>query len=408
MNILDKTDETKVFRDPIHGYIKVNHQIIWELIQTREMQRLRRIHQLGGNFQVYHTAEHSRFSHSLGVYEIIRRMVNEIASLHTYLSEKEQVIIMIAGLLHDIGHGPFSHFFETLVNQRHEEISIKIILSSSSQVNQVLREYDSSLPEHIANILAHAHPNPLLNEIISSQLDADRMDYLLRDAYETGTSYGRFDLERILRTMRVVDFHLCIKESGIHSIEDYIMARYHMYWQVYLHPDAKSFEILIGKLLERYEEIRSVSRIDGLEFFYQPFDLEQFYRMDENYFYSILLKLLDFPDVYIRDLADRILNRRLYDWMRDYSYEEAEQLKKAIEKRNLPLSLYTHEEALSSYMYRPYAENDQSQAIYVLDQKGRLFPLSQKSEIVKALLKMETKTNRTFYFVKKKSKFDPI
>lgn len=408
MHILDKTEETKVFRDPIHGYIKVNHQIIWELIQTREIQRLRRIHQLGGNFQVYHTAEHSRFSHSLGVYEIIRRMVNEIASLHTYLSEEEQVIMMVAGLLHDLGHGPFSHFFETLIKQKHEEISIKIILSPSSQVNQVLSQYDFQLPDHIAKILAHTHPNPLLNEIISSQLDADRMDYLLRDAYETGTSYGRFDLERILRTMRVVDSHLCLKESGIHSIEDYIMARYHMYWQVYLHPDAKSFEILIQKLFERYEEIRSVYKIDDLEFFYAPFDLEKFHRMDENYFYAIISKLLDFEDVYIRDLADRILNRRLYDWMRDYSYEEAEQVKEMIKKRNLPLSLYTHEEALSSYMYRPYAENKQSKAIYVLDQKGELFPLSKKSEIVKALLKMETKTNRTFYFVKKKSKFDPI
>ena len=256
MKLNQKCEERKVLRDPIHGYIHIEYQLLWELLQTREFQRLRRIHQLGGNYYVYHTAEHSRFAHSLGVYEIVNRMVHEVEDMRNGLSEREKIIAMSAALLHDLGHGPFSHFYESLTQKRHEEVSVDVILDPHSQIHQVLTSYELDLPLEIVAILRHQHPVFVLNQIISSQLDADRMDYLLRDAYETGTSYGTFDLERILRTLRVCDHRLCIKESGIHSVEDYIMARYHMYWQVYLHPDAKAFELLISKFYQRYAQIK--------------------------------------------------------------------------------------------------------------------------------------------------------
>lgn len=157
----------------------------------------------------------------------------------------------------------------------------------------------------------------ILNQIISSQLDADRMDYLLRDAYETGTSYGTFDLERILRTMRVCDDQMCVKESGIHSVEDYIMARYHMYWQVYLHPDAKAFELLIWMFYRRYAQIREVVDLPSAKLLDEPFDLDNFYMLDEYRLYSIVQDAAQCPDLYLSDLALRILDRRLFGWIED-------------------------------------------------------------------------------------------
>ena len=215
-----KTNELKVMRDPVHGYIHVEYQVIWDCINAKEFQRLRRIHQLGGTYEVYHTAEHSRFAHSLGVYEVTRRMVEEVSGLKE-LSEEDKVTVMCAALLHDLGHGPFSHAFESITPVAHEIYTQRVILEDT-EIHQILLQVSDDFPEKVASIINYTHPNELLNQIISGQLDADRMDYLLRDAYFTGTSYGKFDLERILRTMRVRENRIVMKESGIHSVEDYI------------------------------------------------------------------------------------------------------------------------------------------------------------------------------------------
>ena len=314
MAMYKKTSETKVLRDPIHGYIHVNDQVIWDCINTREFQRLHRIHQLGGDFQVYHTAEHSRFSHSLGVYEIARRMISEVRSLKEALKEEEKIQVLCAALLHDLGHGPFSHFFETITQVSHEQMTTHLILDPKTEVHQALTRASKDLPENVAWILMHKHPNPLLSQIISSQLDADRMDFLLRDAYETGTSYGTFDLERVLRTLRVKENRLCIKESGMHSIEDYIMARYHMYWQVYLHPDAKSYELLIQLFFKRYRKI--VDQIEPIEIFScllkERMTSEEFILMDEYRMMVGFQEALKSKDPILKDLATRILDRHLF------------------------------------------------------------------------------------------------
>lgn len=406
MKLNQKCEERKVLRDPIHGYIHIEYQLIWELLQTREFQRLRRIHQLGGNYYVYHTAEHSRFAHSLGVYEIVNRMVHEVEDMRNGLSEREKIIAMSAALLHDLGHGPFSHFYESLTQKRHEEVSVDVILDPHSQIHQVLTSYELDLPLEIVAILRHQHPVFVLNQIISSQLDADRMDYLLRDAYETGTSYGTFDLERILRTLRVRDHRLCIKESGIHSVEDYIMARYHMYWQVYLHPDAKAFELLISKFYQRYAQIKPTLTASSLTLLDAPYDLNSFMKLDECRLFSLFQDGLESEDPYLRDIASRILERRLFDWIEDPSARQVETIRSEIEKRGLPLDLYYHEEFSHSSMYLPYREKDEEEAIGVLSASGRVEKLSEKSEIVKALMKMETHTRRRVYFVKKKARFD--
>ena len=328
-----KTNETKVLRDPIHGYIHVDLQVIWDCINAKEMQRLRRIHQLGGDFQVYHTAEHSRFSHSLGVYEIVRRMVHEIDQLNEVLSDYEKAVAMLAGLLHDIGHGPFSHAFEGISSYKHEEYTVKIILEDS-EIHQILQACDARLPEDVASIIQYRHPKECMNQLVSGQLDADRMDYLLRDAYFTGTSYGKFDLERILRTIRVKNGKIVVKASGIHSVEDYIMARYHMYWQVYLHPVARSYEALITLLFRRMKEVYALhpEYLSDVKMFY-PFlcnkdaGIEALYRLDEAAALYGFSELVSCKDEILRDISYRLLNRRLFEYVTLKQPEDLERIR---------------------------------------------------------------------------------
>lgn len=395
-----KTDETKVLRDPIHGYIHVNDQVIWECINAREFQRLHRIHQLGGDFQVYHTAEHSRFSHSLGVYEITRRMISEVQSLSQALSEEEKIEVLCAALLHDLGHGPFSHFFETITQIPHEQMTTSLILDPATEVHQALVKVDSQLPNHVAGIIDHTHPKTILSQIISSQLDADRMDFLLRDAYETGTSYGTFDLERVLRTLRVHEGKLCVKESGMHSIEDYIMARYHMYWQVYLHPDAKSYENLIRIFFVHYlkQDQVSIPIFEPLK--QKRLSNEDFILMDEYRLMVGFQEALRCADPVLKDLACRILDRHLFGWIEDPELQQEQEIKDKLQDLGLDPSIYTVEEISQSKAYLPYQESDENTTIWILSSKSTLEPLSSCSEIVKALLKMPNTTKKRFYFAK--------
>lgn len=389
-----KTNETKVLRDPIHGYIHIQYQVIWDCLNAKEFQRLHRIHQLGGDFQVYHTAEHSRFAHSLGVYEVCRRIVSEVDSISESLSEYEKVQVMCAALLHDLGHGPYSHFFESIQNMSHEQRTMKLIMDPSCEVHQALIKADKELPEKIVQILSHTHPRQLLNQMISSQLDADRMDYLLRDAYETGTSYGTFDLERILRTLRVKDDTLCVKQSGVHSIEDYIMARYHMYWQVYLHPDAKSYEILIYLFFQRYFEVHEQYPIDVFEPMLNELSTEDFLFMDEcRMMYGFQLATKSKDDI-LSDLSTRILDRHLFEWIENPSDEQIQKIKSQIPN----LKYYYFEEQSSNLAYLPYEET--KSIIWILNSKEELVPLSKCSEIVKALLKIENTTEKRIFFLK--------
>lgn len=250
-----RTDEPKVLRDPVHGYIHVDQQVVWDCINDKWFQRLRRIKQMAGAHMVYHGAEHSRFSHSLGVYEIARRMGEEVADIKDALSPRERVVLQLAGLLHDIGHGPYSHSFEEVSGISHESLTCRIIEENTS-ITKILENASHGLSKEVADVIRHQSRNPLLPALISSQLDADRMDYLLRDTYFTGTSYGLFDLERILRTLRVHDGQkVVVKQSGMYAVENYIMARYHMYWQVYYHPVCRCHAVMLKSLFQRMRDI---------------------------------------------------------------------------------------------------------------------------------------------------------
>ncbi|NBK97424.1 MAG: HD domain-containing protein [Erysipelotrichia bacterium] len=403
---LQKTNEPKVLRDVVHGYIHVDLQVIWDLINAKEFQRLRRINQLGGVFQVYHTAEHSRFAHSLGVYEIVRRMVYEIKGLNEGLSEYEKASVMIAGLLHDVGHLPFSHAAESICTIPHEQFSTMIILEDT-QIHQILDKVDIHLAKDVADIIAYRHPKHLLNQIVSGQLDADRMDYLLRDAYMSGTSYGKFDLERILRTIRVKDERIVVKESGIHSVEDYIMARYHMYWQVYFHPVARSFEALFSLLFKRmrYLYAQKPSLFTSLQMFV-PFLQEKIsvydhFMLDEHAAYYGFGLLTHFEDTIISDLARRILDCDLFAYETINSDDEYEKIKERIVRKGYDPKYYAILDTTSKSPYRPYGSSD-SHNIYVLRKDGEVCELSQSSVIVKSLVHGDIKEEKKVFFPKER------
>lgn len=411
--MFEKTSEIKVMRDPIHGYIHVAYQVIWDCINAREFQRLRRIHQLGGDFQVYHTAEHTRFSHSLGVYEIVRRMVEEIPALVDALSEYEKCAVMLAGLLHDLGHGPFSHAFEAVSECRHERMTQRILLEDS-EIHHILAQADADLPQAVADIIGYRHENDLLNQLVSGQLDADRMDYLLRDAYFTGTSYGTFDMERILRTIRIQKGRLAVKESGIHSVEDYIMARYHMYWQVYLHPMARSYEIIIALLFARMKALwkENPAFFAGLEMFV-PFlrggevSVEALIRLDEAaalYGFSLLCER---EDPILRDLSSRVLNRRLFVYGVDDA-KRYEQICASAQLHGYEPRYYVHRDRVMQRPYSPYQGRQGAHVIWIVDEAGELSELSEKSAIVRALVNAELKEQQLIYYPKELEERSPL
>lgn len=401
---LKRLDETKVLKDPVHSYIHIHYEVIWNCLDSKEFQRLRRIRQLGGDFQVYPTAEHSRFSHSLGVYEIVRRMVTEVKTLCAELTEYEKVCVMLAGLLHDVGHGPFSHAFEHVTNHSHEEYTAKIILGDT-ELNSILRAVSKKMPEDIVSIIQHTHENDILNQIVSGQLDADRMDYLLRDSYFTATSYGQFDLERILRTMRVRKTSegrkvIVVKHTGIHSVEDYIMARYQMYWQVYYHPVARSYEAVFIQLFNRLKDIFK----DNKDYFEDmkvlvPFlekvevSEEEYFRLDENSLLYCCALIQDKDDVIAADLAKRLQNRKLFEYV-DYNEENLAQIQNMLRENGLDERYYLRIENIEASVYSPY----KGRKILIEKLDGQIVALEKASTIVESITKGQTKKEGTIFF----------
>ncbi|MFU8807174.1 MAG: HD domain-containing protein, partial [Bradymonadaceae bacterium] len=260
----------KLFRDPLHNIIAFDladdtERVLFELICTSTFQRLRRIRQLGFANLIYHGAEHSRFGHSLGVVHLARRMVD---ALGLDLSADDRQEVLCAALLHDIGHGPFSHAIEKVTGVAHEEFTAQAILHPGSDVHAVLARVDASLPQRVADFYgpasAMAPRKHVLRDIVSGQLDADRQDYILRDGLATGVKIGMYDLERILAMLTTYEnttsggegqTRLAVSYRAREAVEDYLIARFHMFKQVYLHKTVRSAEKMLEALLLRAAEL---------------------------------------------------------------------------------------------------------------------------------------------------------
>ncbi|MEK3884218.1 HD domain-containing protein [Paenibacillus sp. PL2-23] len=394
-----KLTEEKVFKDPVHHYIYVQDQTIWDLINTKEFQRLRRIRQLGTTYLTFHGAEHSRFSHSLGVYEITRRVIS-LFERNEYPDwpREERLVSLCAALLHDVGHGPFSHSLEDIFDTDHEEWTCAILLGDTD-INAVLRQVGEDFPAKVAAVIQKTYPKPIVVSLISSQMDADRMDYLLRDAYYTGVNYGTFDLERILRVLRPYRGKIVVKESGMHAVEDYLMSRYQMYWQIYFHPVTRSSEIILRQIFRRAQELHG----QGYTFKWMAKPLEKllanqlslqdYVKLDESLAQTAFAEWADEPDELLSDLCLRFLNRQLYKYVTIENPDETwlAELAEALLAAGLNPDYHMEIDYpfdLPYDVYRPDQNNGEKREkapILLLDNEDRISEISVKSDIVRSI-----------------------
>ncbi|VTS39989.1 HD domain-containing protein [Streptococcus gordonii] len=401
----------KVFRDPVHTYIHVDHQVIYDLINTKEFQRLRRIKQLGTSGYTFHGGEHSRFSHCLGAYEIARRITKifDEKYLQTW-DNHESLLVMVTALLHDVGHGAYSHSFECLFDTDHEEITRQIITSPETEINRVLTQVSPDFPEKVASVINHTYPNKQVVQLISSQIDVDRMDYLLRDSFYTGASYGQFDLTRILRVIRPVENGIAFQRNGMHAVEDYVVSRYQMYMQVYFHPASRAMEVLLQNLLKRakflYEDQKDFFKLTSpnlLPFFEKRFSLQDYLALDDGVMNTYFQSWMTSPDTILSDLAQRYVNRKVFKSMifSEENEKHLDILRQLVKQVGFEPDYYTaiHRNFDLPYdFYRPDVEKPRTQ-IEIIQKDGSLAELSSLSPIVQSLTGTRQGDNR-FYFPK--------
>ncbi|TNF22367.1 MAG: HD domain-containing protein [Deltaproteobacteria bacterium] len=318
----------KLFRDPVHDTIALSRtdpagRLALALADTREMQRLRRIRQLGLSYLVYPGAEHSRFAHSLGVLWLAWQVSERVAQ-KVSVSDDDHILAVAAALLHDVGHGPFSHALEAVTGVDHEDWTHAIILDPETEVHRVLTAMDPSLPTRVSAVLAkRGDAAPWVSDLVSSQLDADRLDYILRDGHATGVRIGSYDLARILALLDVVDGHLAVHAGAQEAVEGYLLARFHMYKQVYLHKTSRSAERMLEAALTRAAHLRR----GGHAFDYWPpgalgdlivaesgkrIATGAFARIDDTHVWVALSAWADGRDKVLADLSRGLCERRLW------------------------------------------------------------------------------------------------
>jgi HD superfamily phosphohydrolase len=315
---VSQTNKLKIFNDPIYGFITIPNILIYDLIQHPYFQRLRRISQMGMSYLVYPGAHHTRFHHALGCMHIMQKAVQTLQFKGVSISEEEENALYIAILLHDIGHGPYSHAMEHSIVEEvhHEELSLLFM-------EQLNKEFEGKLGLAIQVFKGEYHRKFML-QLISSQLDMDRMDYLKRDSFYSGVAEGNINSERLIQMMNVQDDYLVIEEKGIYSVEKFLVARRLMYWQAYLHKTSVVAELILTKILKRAKELTNKGILlpcsESLQFFMQnkislsDFDksvLDKFSYLDD---YDVMgaIKSWQFHDDFVlQSLCKMILNRDL-------------------------------------------------------------------------------------------------
>lgn len=408
-----------VFRDPIHNYIHVKEPIIAQLIDAKEFQRLRRIKQVPTTSYTFHGASHHRFSHCLGVYEIARQMTAIFEEQYSHLWDPdESLITMVAGLLHDIGHGAYSHTFELLFGTDHEAYTQEIITSPETEINAILRQVSQDFPEKVASVINHSYPNKQVIQLISSQMDCDRMDYLLRDSYYTGTSYGQFDLTRILRVIQPLENGIAFAKNGMHAVEDYLIGRYQMYMQVYFHPASRAMEVLLQNLLKRAQYLYQThpsyfqqSSPNLVPFFDKTSNLDNYLALDDGVMDTYFQNWMASEDKILKDLASRFVNRQL---LTSISFDEDNQsqltnLIALVRQTGFDPDYYTgiHINLDLPYdVYRPKSNKPRTQ-IDIVEKDGTTKELSSLSPLV-AALSGNIHGDRRFYFPKEMLKTDDL
>ena len=409
----------KVFRDPVHNYITVNHPVIYDLINSKEFQRLRRVKQVSTTVFTFHGADHRRYSHCLGVYEIARR-VTEIfdAKFPEIWDTNEDLLTMVAALLHDVGHGAYSHTFEKLFDTDHEAITQEIITSPDTEVNAILRQVSPDFPEKVASVINHTYHNKQVVQLISSQIDCDRMDYLLRDSYYSGANYGQFDLTRILRVIRPTKDSIVFEYNGMHAVEDYIVSRFQMYMQVYFHPASRAMEVLLQNLLKRAKYLYHIdshffekTSPNLIPFLANQASLADYLSLDDGVMNTYFQAWISAEDDILADLASRFVNRKVFKSVtfEEESRKDLSHLVELVKSVGFDPDYYTgiHVNFDLPYdIYRPEKKEPRTE-INMIQKDGSVVELSTISPIVKTL----TGTiygDRRFYFPKEMLRDDDL
>ncbi|EIJ40234.1 HD superfamily phosphohydrolase [Galbibacter orientalis DSM 19592] len=315
---MNTANKLKIFNDPIYGFITIPNEQIFDLIEHKYFQRLRRISQMGLSYLVYPGAHHTRFHHAIGCMHLMHKAIQVLRFKGIEISEEEEKALLSAILLHDIGHGPFSHAMEhSIVNGvSHEYISLQFMEALN-------KEFNGTLTLAI-KIFKGEYERKFMNQLISGQLDMDRADYLKRDSFYTGVSEGNINSERIISMLNVVDDQLVVEEKGIYSIEKFLVARRLMYWQVYLHKTSLAAEQLLIKVLQRVKELHkkgeTIHASSALEFFldneigktdFNEQILETFSRLDDIDILSAMKEWQFHEDFVLSNLCKILLERDL-------------------------------------------------------------------------------------------------
>ncbi len=366
-------NKRKIFNDPVYGFISLTDELLFDVIEHPYFQRLRRIKQLGLTHLVYPGALHTRFHHSMGAMHLITKAMTELRNKGHQISEEEFLGTQLAMLLHDIGHGPYSHALEHAIvkSVRHETISVIFM----KKLNEI---FEGKLQTAL-EIFENRYPKKFLHKLVSSQLDMDRIDYLKRDSFFTGVSEGVINYERILNMLEVKGDKPVIEAKGIYSVEKFITARRLMYWQVYLHKTVLVSEYMLTRALKRAKELshRGVklfatpplqyflkNTISREQFFNEREVLQQFAILDDYDVFASLKVWCYHEDKILRELSNKLVNRRLLriemqnkPFHKEYLQEIIQKTKEKYKLNEDEVDYFTFHDVTSNYTYQPGEDN---------------------------------------------------
>lgn len=393
----------KIFNDPVYGFITITDPLIFSLVEHPYFQRLRRITQLGLTNIVYGGANHSRFQHALGAMNLMGQAIDSLRNKKIEISEKERQAAKIAILLHDIGHGPFSHALENsiITNLDHEAVGLHVL-------DELNIEYDGEL-EMAINIFKNQYHKKFLHQLVSSQLDMDRLDYLKRDSFFTGVSEGVIGSERIIKMLTVHDGELAVEAKGIYSLEKFLMARRLMYWQVYLHKTVLSAEFMLMNILQRAKEVYATTETfctPALKYFLEG------KHAGEKYWLPYFMELDDFDiltsvkvwqaheDRVLAELSRRLVKRKLLKIKTsNRPHSEAE----IAARRSETMEEYGWNEAEAAYLVYTRsatnaAYNTSDERINVVYKDGAVADISEAADMFRFSSPATQETKHFLYF----------
>ena len=382
------TNKLKIINDPIYGFISIPNSLIFDIIEHPYFQRLRRVTQMGLSNLVYPGANHTRFHHAIGCMHLMQKAVRVLRVKNVEISEDEANALYIAILLHDIGHGAFSHALEhSIVNGiTHEEISLKFMKA----INE---EFDGKLSLAI-EVFEGKHPRKFLYQLISSQLDIDRLDYLKRDSFYTGVAEGNISSDRLIAMMNVVDNELVIEQKGIYSVEKFIIARRLMYWQVYLHKTGLVAENLLVSILKRAKDLATkgveLPASSALKYFlynqitsenFSDDTLQIFSELDDYDIFSAIKEWKNHEDFVLSTLAKKIIDRNLLrieiqekPFSEEYIEKRRKKLQKLVNLTDEELEYFVFSNKIKHQAY------NSDKPIKIYTKKGKLKDIAKASD----------------------------